>query len=616
MSRPGRPEQPLNATGPISQLAAELRRVRNAAGLTYSELAAKTGLSVTTLRAAARGSRLPTWKVTRAFITACDGDKGTGWELWKDACRATGRPVPDEPPAKPPVPEPGEVMSAPQLIEMMKRLLVWADSPSLAKLNKLADGKLPTSTVNDMLRSERLPRLELMLAFVRACGLDEDQEAAWQNAWHLSKAQENDPPTAATQPLGSRLNAGRSLRMAIVAGSAAVVIAVVVTVLASGGLRAVTRDLGQPGPAAGPAGSVADQVVYTARTANDAAITLPPAVQQDLLQAGLAHQSIDLIRVGYTGDVSGSPIDMTPRTGNSPTDPPLRVSGRAVPAIDAKISGIQTAVNSAAAATGGGRALFVGLTRITFTSAPVIIISSGLDLANPDNFRALDWSVAPPVVVSEVEKAGDLPVLHGPVTFVLVPTAGPQPQLGQAQKNYIEAIWTALLKAAGATSVTFIDAIGTTGSSAAPAAPTVPVPALPDTPIPQVPAGNNKVTCTVPDSYFIFDTAALIDPAQTVQNLAPCIDAALAAHATFALDGWASYEGPLNADGQPEFNYPYNITLSEGRVQAIANLLVNDLGVPRSSITRELGHGNTDQPDPGNPGSAANRVVVITYTVK
>jgi hypothetical protein len=228
----------------------------------------------------------------------------------------------------------------------------------------------------------------------------------------------------------------------------------------------------------------------------------------------------------------------------------------------------------------------------------------------------LDWSVAPSAVVAEVKKAGDLPALHGQVTFVLVPTAGPQQQLGQAQKNYIQAIWTALLKAAGATSVRFIDATGTTASSAVvPSAPTVPVPALVDTPIPQVPAGNNKKTCTVSDGYFIFDTADLIDPAQTVQNLTPCITDALAARATFALDGWASYEGPLNADGQPEYNYPANQTLSDERVQTIASLLVNDLHVPQSAITHESGHGNVDQPDPGDPRSAANRVVVITYTV-
>jgi hypothetical protein len=395
----------------------------------------------------------------------------------------------------------------------------------------------------------------------------------------------------------------------------AVAVALVVAVLATGGLRVIERNISHTTPS-DPPGAVADQVVYTARTANDAAIILPAAVQADLHQDGLAHQSIALIRVDYTGDVSPSVIDMTPRTGNSPTDAPLRVAGRVGPAIQAKISVIQTDVNSPAAATGGGRALFAGLTRITFTDAPVIIISSGLDLANPDNFRTLDWSVAPSAVVAEVKKAGDLPALHGQVTFVLVPTAGPQQQLGQAQKNYIQAIWTALLKAAGATSVRFIDATGTTASSAVvPSAPTVPVPALVDTPIPQVPAGNNKKTCTVSDGYFIFDTADLIDPAQTVQNLTPCITDALAARATFALDGWASYEGPLNADGQPEYNYPANQTLSDERVQTIASLLVNDLHVPQSAITHESGHGNVDQPDPGDPRSAANRVVVITYTV-
>jgi outer membrane protein OmpA-like peptidoglycan-associated protein len=409
------------------------------------------------------------------------------------------------------------------------------------------------------------------------------------------------------------------LKTAIVAGTVAVVVAIVVATLAGGGFNAIKRELAShTGPATlgDPPSSVADQIVYTARTANDATIVLPAAVQDKLFQAGLAHQTVELDQVGYTGDVSASYIDMTPRTGPSSTDPPLRVGGRAGPAIDAKISGIQTDVNSPMASTGGGRALFAGLIRTTFSDAPVIIVSSGLDLANPDNFRKLDWSVPAPVVVADVKNAGDLPALHGPVTFVLVPATGAQQQLGQAQKNYIQAIWTALLKAAGATSVTFIDVTQTTAGPAAPSAPSVMIPPLTGTPIPQVPVGNNKVTCTVPDSYFVFGKAELISPAQTVQNLTQCIDAALAANTTFALDGWASYEGPLNADGQPEFNYPVNQTLSVERVQTIASLLVNQLNVPPSLITHEDGHGNVDQPDPGDPRSAANRVVVITYTIK
>jgi hypothetical protein len=256
-----------------------------------------------------------------------------------------------------------------------------------------------------------------------------------------------------------------------VAGAAGLVIAAVVTFL-SGGSHLI-QNFRPEGSASAPPGSVAEQVVYTARTANDAAITLPAAVQQNLVQAGMAHQSVELIRVGYAGDDAASYVDLTPRTGSAPTDPPLRVSGRAVPVIDAKIAGLQMTINSAAGTTGGSRALFAGLTRADFTGVPVTIISSGLDLANPDNFRTLNWKVPAKTLVAEVKAADELPILHGPVTFVLVPTAGAQPQLTQAQVNYIKEFWTALLKASGATSVTFIDAASTTASSPAPSAPTV-----------------------------------------------------------------------------------------------------------------------------------------------
>jgi hypothetical protein len=408
---------------------------------------------------------------------------------------------------------------------------------------------------------------------------------------------------------GSAPHLGRSLHSAILAGLAVTAVAIAAVFL----LGAVKR---APVAASTPL-PVAAQIVYTARTANDAAIALPGAVQNDLTKAADAHQAVKLTTVGYTGDVSSSVIDMTPRTGNSSQDPILKVPGRIAAAIAAKVATIQADVDSPAAAP-GGRALYIGLTRTDFTAAPVVIVSSGLDLSNPDNFRSLDWSVPPANVVATVKNADDLAALHGPVTFVLVPTAGPQPQLAQAQVNYLEAVWTALLKASGATSVTFIDAAGaapgTAPGAAAPGAPIVALPSAPATPeIQPVAAGPNKKKCTVPDSFFIFNTPTLVSPATTVRALTPCIDAALAAHATFQLDGWASYEGPLNAEGQPPTNEPWNQQISQKRVTTIANLLVNELNVPRSDITRMTAHGNLDQPNP-NPRSAANRVVVITYT--
>lgn len=416
----------------------------------------------------------------------------------------------------------------------------------------------------------------------------------------------------------SRFDIGRSLKTAIVAGVAVTVVVAVVAFLAHGFPRGQVIPMtggpeSSPSPA-GLAGPVAGQFVYTARTANDAAITLPAVVRAGLRQDGLAHQSIELTRVDYTGAVATSDVDLTPRTSNSPQAPVLKVRGRELPAIDAKISGIEAAVDEPSG-TAGGRALYAGLTRTDFTGVPVTIISSGIDLADPDNFRSLQWKVPPGDVVSDVKNAGDQPALHGPVTFVLVPAAGSQPQLGQAQKSYLKAVWTALLTAAGATSVTFIDATATSAAAAAaPKVPPVSVPDLPTTPIPQVP-GPKGVTCTVPQSYFAFNTADLVDTAKTIRDLTPCVTAALAAHATFALDGWTSYEGPLTTEGQPAFNDPANITLSQERVKAIANLLVNDLAVPASAITRTTGHGNLGQPHP-DPRSAANRVVVITYTIK
>lgn len=392
-------------------------------------------------------------------------------------------------------------------------------------------------------------------------------------------------------------------------GVAVVVLAVAGYLIARRGPAAATGANREQNP-------VAAQLVYTAPTANDAVITLPAAAQNELLRIGLAHESITLTRVDPDGNVSTTDIDLTPRTGSSESDPVLKVNGRAVPVIEAKISAIQKAVNTPATAARGGQALYAGLVKTNFTAAPITIFSSGLDLANPDNFRALRWSVRPQNLVANVRMSDALPALHGPVTFVIVPTAGRQPQLGQAQKNYRDAVWSALLTAAGATSVTFIDASSTTASSRGPSAPTIAVPGLPSTPVPAVPAGHKSVRCTVPASYFVFASSKLVDPAKTKKDLTPCVDAALAAHATFALDGWASYEGPLNSDGKPEFDYAYNRRISEARVQTIASLLIDDLRVPRSAITRMTGHGNVGLPDPDNPRSAANRVVIIIYTIK
>ena len=211
MARTGRPEQPIDASNEaLRRLAGELRRLRGPR--TYRELADGTKLSIATLRAAAVGKNVPSWKVTRTITAACEGDQAQVRKLWEDAYAAAGRAVPDEHmPAGPPVPVRGEVTSTAQLVDMMRRLRGWAGSPSLATLNDRAAGHnlLPPSTVSDMLRSRRLPRLELVSAFVRACGLDDEQVAGWEAAWaelkDQSSAEENEEVTARSNSFPGRV---------------------------------------------------------------------------------------------------------------------------------------------------------------------------------------------------------------------------------------------------------------------------------------------------------------------------------------------------------------------------------------------------------------------------
>ncbi len=360
---------------------------------------------------------------------------------------------------------------------------------------------------------------------------------------------------------------------------------------------------------------VVRHIVYTAPTGNASALSLPTSVKVDLQKVGLAHEKVAVTRIESDGSSSTTVVDLTARTGDSPSDPPITVDTRALPKINDKIAAIESSLNSPA--TSGAQSLYTGLTRTGFTSVPTIIVSTGIDLASPVDFRSLAWSVPTAEIVDRVKDAGVQPALHGPVTFVTVPTAGAQPQLGQAEKDYRNNTWRDLLMAAGATSVTFVDPDTATIAVAGPAAAPVATLGMPGTPIRPVTPPNDPttVTCTIPGSYFVANTPTLLDPDQTFKDLHDCVTKAVTARATFKLDGWTSYEGPLTADGKPAVDSPSNRTLSRKRVDAIATLLTNKFGVNKAAITAKVPHGNTDQPYPSDPRSEKNRTVQITYTI-
>lgn len=395
-----------------------------------------------------------------------------------------------------------------------------------------------------------------------------------------------------------------AVRWWLAAGAAAVAFAVAIPVALGGLHKPVEAD------------GVAAELVYTPATANDTAVVVPAALRATLREIGHAHRKVALTRVESTGRVSTQVVDLTPRVGAAPDSPVLKVRERADRAIEAKITAIERLMAADPAAT-GNRGLFVGLLKHAFLpGVPVFIITSGLDLVRPLDFRVLGFDVPPSQILQKLRASGELPDLGGAeVTFVLAPVTGAQEQLRRPQRDYLADVWRTLLLAGGAVSVDFLDAAGTP-SADAPSAPVVPVPEPPGTPVRPKPAQGRPgtVICELSAAtYFVPDTARLLDRTATIGDLRTCVTRA-GKDTEVTLDGWTAYYGPLDSAGRPTHNPRLNVDLSRARVRTVADLLVS-MGIERRRIVRLTGHGVDGQPH-RDPGSAQNRVVVITFTAK
>jgi hypothetical protein len=382
------------------------------------------------------------------------------------------------------------------------------------------------------------------------------------------------------------------------------------------GLLVVRAGQNSTTPAPTPAEAV--HVIYQARTSTDGAIVLPGNVTDEFRRIGQANGRLLLTRID-AGVSSSTVWDLTPRLEGS--DREVKDSSRRAQTIDASIATLVRTMNTTTAST-GGRSLYRGLLATAFSpSTPVFVVANPMDTTDPLDARKLAFDVPVADVVKTVTDAKETFDLHGnPVTFIPVTTAGAQAQLRAAQDDYLFSLWSQLLLAnkAGHVTVLPIGAAASNGGQqpvpVGPETPTVALPDLPGTPVlpdPNPPVG--KEVCELnSSSYFIPDTAQLIDPEGTRKDLAGCVQQAKSiAGATISLDAWVAYYGPLGPDGKPAVNSKNAIQLSQARVEAIAKLLAS-MGIPEQTIVSRVGHGNADQPDPQNPASPRNRVCRIT----
>jgi OmpA-OmpF porin, OOP family len=605
MSLPGRPENPLKAdSGTLTELARELRRMREQAGLTYRELSAKTGRSPSTLTAAAVGNQLPSWQVTRSWIQACGGDAEAVLRLYERACAEAGRPAPDPDLSSEDPPVPGVEGTAAEFLDQMTWLRIWAGNPSLRTLNKRSGGRLPPSTISEALRRDTLPRRELVLDYVRACSAPDSTVQTWERAWNGIKLREKQ--TAHAERRDRRRMVHRAARAAL---SMAVIVALSVGV-------AFARVLKPTVPV--PATDLQPASMPQVCTKNGPVVFVVSGRQNSpapLLTGGMLSAAITAIREGSAiglVDLDGRPSLIRAGAFNDPGADPAALQA----AQQQYLNSIANAVEDTRAADPHAEvldALNVAGQAIRAAcphGGTIYLEDSGLQDTGAVNFTQPGMLAALPTdVVAFLADAGDLPSLDG-ITVVLTgigDTAAPQQPLNLSQQANVIAIWKAIADAGGATSVR-VDPTPLTG----PAPEHVPAVALVTVPPATMwsPSDNSYVFADSGAVGFEPNTVVFRDPDAADAALRQLAQYLVASPSTrIELSGTTARWGTLS-DAR---------TLSLQRAEAVKAVLVQ-MGVsPSQIVTRGLAWdfpGYINDQGPGGsllPGPAEhNRSVIIT----
>ncbi|MDX3696926.1 helix-turn-helix transcriptional regulator [Streptomyces europaeiscabiei] len=179
-----RPEAPVDHTVPaLGALAERLRQLRRRAGLSYAELAVRTNYSAAHLKRAASGRILPARPVILAYVGACTGSFGPPElttlyylraveavaQAKRDSRRSSVRPKPQR------------VRDDDDLSGALRDLWAQAGRP---ESRRMASRWLPRSTANAITTGRTVPRdFRQYLAFLQACGIDDEPQAPWFRAW-------------------------------------------------------------------------------------------------------------------------------------------------------------------------------------------------------------------------------------------------------------------------------------------------------------------------------------------------------------------------------------------------------------------------------------------------
>ncbi len=211
----GRPERPVDhRNGPVAAFAVDLRARRNAAGLTYRQMAKLVHFSVPTLSSAAAGREPPTWMVLSAYLAACgvdDAELATWRSRWMSLTSRESDATPTVETGTPGrrLQDPDHVRTSSELaaaLNIVRGDLSYQQLTIAArKLPSAGSSRrgLPASTVSDLLRHGRTSR-ETLTTYLAVCQVPVGAWAAWISAWERSRARQYQPPLAVVeQPPGT-----------------------------------------------------------------------------------------------------------------------------------------------------------------------------------------------------------------------------------------------------------------------------------------------------------------------------------------------------------------------------------------------------------------------------
>ncbi|MET7889219.1 helix-turn-helix domain-containing protein [Streptomyces avermitilis] len=173
----------------LGHLANYLRLMRRMAGLTYDELAERTGYSASHLKRTANGKKLPTAKAMLAFARGCVGEEGNQKLISQAAHLYLYASADVETAARKErrstvVPKPQYATTPADISAAMRDAWKRAGKPPTRVMESRSGGDLPRSTAHSIAKGRTVPRdFRQYLAFLQACEIRGKALGPWFRAW-------------------------------------------------------------------------------------------------------------------------------------------------------------------------------------------------------------------------------------------------------------------------------------------------------------------------------------------------------------------------------------------------------------------------------------------------